>query len=93
MQEITLVVHHKVGLHARPAAMFVSTAKEFKSDISVGKDEREVNAKSILSILTLGVNQGTSLTIKACGEDEVEAVQALQELVETNFGEGREESE
>jgi len=87
MQEVTLVVRHEVGLHARPAALFVQTAKKFKSAISVGKDEMEVNAKSILSILTLGVNQNTVIKIKADGEDEEEAVKALQELVESNFGE------
>ena len=90
MQEITLVVEHKVGLHARPAALFVQTAKKFKSAILVRKDEREVNAKSILSILTLGANQGTVITIKAAGEDEGAALQALQELVENNFGESLE---
>ena len=87
MQEVTLVVRHKVGLHARPAAMFVSTAKQFKSDILVGKGDMEVNAKSILSILTLAVNQGTVITVKANGEDEEKAVKVLQQLVETNFGE------
>ena len=85
MQQVTLVVHHEVGLHARPAAVFVKTAKGFVADISVIKEEREVNAKSILSILTLGVNQGAEITIKAEGEDEQEAVRALQELVESNF--------
>lgn len=87
MQEVTLVVRHKVGLHARPAAMFVQTAKKFKSAVLVGKDEMEVDAKSILSILTLGVNQGTVIKVKATGEDEEQAVKALQELVESNFGE------
>jgi phosphocarrier protein HPr len=87
MQEITLVVENKVGLHARPAALFVQTAKKFKSDILVRKDEREVNAKSILSILTLGANQGAVITIKANGEDEEAALKALQGLVENNFGE------
>ena len=85
MQQVTLVVHHEVGLHARPAAVFVKTAKGFVSDLSVVKDEREVNAKSILSILTLGVNKGAEITIKAEGEDEQGAVRALQELVESNF--------
>ena len=85
VQHVTLVVHHEVGLHARPAAVFVKTAKGFVSDISVVKDEREVNAKSILSILTLGVNKGAEITIKAEGEDEQRAVRALQELVESNF--------
>ena len=87
MYEVTLVVRHKVGLHARPAALFVQTAKKFKSAVSVAKDDTEVNAKSILSILTLGVNQNTVITVKADGEDEQEAVTALQALVESNFGE------
>ncbi len=90
MQEITLVVEHKVGLHARPAAVFVQTAKKFKSDILVRKDEKEVNAKSILSILTLGAGQGAVIHIKASGADEEAAVTALQELVKNNFGESAE---
>ncbi len=87
MQEVTLVVRNKVGLHARPAAVFVQTAKKFKSSILISKDTMEVDAKSILSLLTLAVNQGTTITIKANGEDEQAAVSALQNLVETNFGE------
>jgi len=90
MQEVTLVVEHEVGLHARPAALFVQTAKKFKSAILVRKDEREVNAKSILSILTLGANQGAVITIQATGEDEGAAVQALQALVKNNCGESLE---
>jgi phosphotransferase system HPr (HPr) family protein len=90
MEEITMVVHHKVGLHARPAALFVKTAKKFRSEIFVTKDTREANAKSILSILTLGANQGAVITVKATGEDEAMALKALQELVESNFGEPRE---
>lgn len=87
MQEVTLVVHNKVGLHARPAADFVKTAKRFKSSISIGKECNEVDAKSILKILALGVNQGTQIRIRANGEDETQAIQALKELVENNFGE------
>jgi len=87
MHEATLVVHHKVGLHARPAALFVQTAKKFKSAVKVRKDSMEVDAKSILLILTLAVNQGSTITIKADGEDEQEAVKALQTLVESDFGE------
>lgn len=90
MQETTVVVHNKVGLHARPAAMFVQLANKFKSDILVAKtgdgDSKEVNAKSILSILTLAVCQGTEVRIRANGEDEEDAVNALCELIETNFG-------
>jgi len=87
MQEVILIIRNKVGLHARPAALFVQTASKFKSKVSTVKDGREVNAKSILSVLTLGAEQGAVVTIRAEGEDEVEAVEALRELVENNFGE------
>jgi phosphocarrier protein len=93
MKETKIVVNNKVGLHARPAAVFVQTASRFKSDVKVSCLDKETgsirvaNAKSILSILTLGVFQGTEITIQATGEDEEAAVQALVELVQTNFGE------
>ena len=88
MPEITLTVRHEVGLHARPAALFVQTASRFKSEITVIHGEREANAKSILSVLTLGANQGAVITIRAKGEDADEALAALESLVESNFGEG-----
>jgi len=86
MHEANLLIQHKVGLHARPAALFVQTAKKYKSTIVAGKDGREVNAKSILSILTLGAREGATITVKAQGEDAEQAVKALRNLVETNFG-------
>jgi len=91
MQEATVIVHHEVGLHARPAALFVQLATKYESEILVAKAEddsdREVNAKSILSLLTLGVNQGTAVRIRATGQDEEDAVNALRELIESDFGE------
>jgi len=87
MQEVTLIIRNKVGLHARPAALFVQTASRFESEVLAIKDEREANAKSILSILTLGAEKDAVVTVRAEGEDEVEAVEALKELVENNFGE------
>jgi phosphocarrier protein HPr len=87
MPETTLTVYHEVGLHARPAARFVQTAKQFKSDIKVAHGEREANAKSILTVLTLGVNQGAVITIRAEGEDADQALAALVALIENNFGE------
>lgn len=87
MPEITLTVHHKVGLHARPAALFVQAAKKFKSDITVTYGEREANAKSILKVLTLGVNQGAVITIRAEGEDAEQSLETLEALIEDNFGE------
>jgi len=87
MPEITLTVHHEVGLHARPASQFVQIAKRFASDITVAHGEREANAKSILGVLTLGANQGAVITVRADGEDADQALAALEVLVADNFGE------
>ncbi len=86
MPEITLIVNHKVGLHARPAASFVQTATQFKSDIRGAHGEREANAKSILSVLTLGAEQGAVITVCAKGEDASQALLVLNALVKSNFG-------
>ena len=83
-------VKNKTGLHARPASQFVEAAAKFKSAIkikNVDKDSAEVNAKSIIKLLTLSMSQGTTIRISATGEDEVEAVNALIELVDGGFGE------
>ena len=88
MPEITLTIQNKVGLHARPAALFVQTAKRFDCDIRVTHDEREANAKSILNVLTLGASQGSVITIYAEGEDAEPALVALETLIEDDFGEG-----
>ena len=87
MPETTLTVRNKVGLHARPASLFVQTAKKFQSDIRVQHGEREANAKSILTVLTLGANRGAVLTLRAEGTDAEDALAALTALVEENFGE------
>ena len=81
------VVNNQVGLHARPATFFIQKANEFKSSIWVEKDERRVNAKSLLGVLSLGIVKGTTITLIADGNDEKEAVQALVELVQSNFDE------
>ncbi len=88
MPEVNLTVQHPSGLHARPASVFVKTASQFKSNVRVVYGEKDINAKSILSVLTLGANQGANITIKAEGEDSDQAIQALTELIESNFGEG-----
>lgn len=85
MPEITLTVTHEVGLHARPAALFVRTAGQFDADVRVSHDEKEGNAKSILQVLTLGVEQGSVITVRAEGGDADQALEALRELVESNF--------
>ena len=87
MPEITLIVTHEVGLHARPASMFVQTAAKFNSDIEVTHGETTVNAKSILAVLTLGAHKGAEIIVKAEGEDAADALSALEELVHDNFGE------
>lgn len=87
MPEITLTVYNKVGLHARPAALFVQTAKQFNCDVKVTHGEREANAKSILGVLALGAEQGAVVTIRAEGENADQALAALEALVENNFGE------
>ena len=77
-REIT--VKNEVGLHARPATYFIQKANEFKSGIWVEKEERRVNAKSLLGVLSLGIVQGTAITLIADGVDEKEAVDALVDL-------------
>ena len=81
------VVNNQVGLHARPATFFLQTANEFKSSIWVEKDERRVNAKSLLGVLSLGIVKGTAINLIADGPDEKEAVEALIELISSNFSE------
>ncbi len=80
-----VMVHNQVGLHARPATFFIQKANEFKSSIWIEKEERRVNAKSLLGILSLGIVGGTSIRIIADGADEQQAVDALVELVESGF--------
>ena len=80
-------VKNQVGLHARPATFFIQKSNEFKSSIWVEKDERRVNAKSLLGVLSLGIVQGTTITLIADGADEAEAVEALAAVVATENGE------
>lgn len=89
MPEKTFVIHHKVGLHARPASLFVKTAAKFKSNIEITHGDRTSTAKSILGVLSLGVQMDSKIVVKAEGEDAAEALQALQALIDDNFGEGK----
>lgn len=84
--ERTATVSNRQGLHARPAAEFVKLASTFESEIFVEKDELEVNGKSIMGVMMLAAEPGTTLTVRADGEDSDEAVEALVELVEDGFG-------
>ena len=82
-----VMVQNQVGLHARPATFFIQKANEFRSSIWIEKEERRVNAKSLLGILSLGIIGGTQIKIIADGADEQAAVNALVELVESGFSE------
>ena len=81
------LLNEEGGLHARPATFFIQKANEFKSGIWVEKEDRRVNAKSLLGVLSLGIVKGTTITLIADGADEKEAVGALVEMVKDNFGE------
>ena len=80
-------VKNQVGLHARPATFFIQKANEFKSSIWVEKEDRRVNAKSLLGVLSLGIMGGTTIRIIAVGADEETAVDELVKLVESGFAE------
>lgn len=82
-----VVVQNQVGLHARPATFFIQKANEFKSSIWVEKEERRVNAKSLLGVLSLGIVGGTTIRIIADGADEEDAVGGLVTLVQSGFSE------
>lgn len=82
-----IVVQNQVGLHARPATFFIQKANEFNSSIWISKDERKVNAKSLLGVLSLGITRGTAVIITADGADEEAAIEGLANLVASNFAE------
>ena len=82
-----VVINNQVGLYARPATFFIQKANEFNCSIWVEKDERRVNAKSLLGVLSLGIVGGTSIRIIADGSDEQQAVEGLVALVESGFTE------
>ena len=85
--EKTLKIENKTGLHARPASMFVQAANKFQSKIKISAKGKTVDAKSILMIMSLGLTQGTELTISAEGPDAADALAALTKLIEDKFGE------
>lgn len=87
MYSENIVVENKTGLHARPAAVFVQAAMKFKSNITIEKDSKKANAKSMLALLSIGASKGSLVTLTAEGEDENEAVKALTDLIRSKFGE------
>ncbi|MCG3207381.1 MAG: Phosphoenolpyruvate-protein phosphotransferase [Anaerolineae bacterium] len=86
MKELDLIVPNPTGLHARPAKVFVNTAKKFKADIRVQHGAKTVNAKSVISVLTLGVETGGQIRLVVDGPDEDEALATLKEAVESGLG-------
>ncbi len=87
MIERDIEISNKLGLHARAAAKLVHTAARFKSDIKIRKGDEEVDGKSILGILLLAVARGTTITVKANGDDEAGAVDAIEKLINAKFDE------
>ena len=82
-----VVINKQVGIHARPATFFIQKANEFKSSIWVEKDERRVNAKSLLGVLSLGIVKGTTINLIADGPDQDEAIDTLSALIDSDFSE------
>lgn len=87
MKQLDLVIHNPTGLHARPAKVFVNLAKQFESDIRVQHGAKKANAKSMISMLTLGVESGGEITVIVDGIDEEEALVALETAVTSGLGE------
>jgi len=82
-----VTVTNNIGLHARPATFFIQKANTYHSSVWVEKDDRRVNAKSLLGILSLGIAKGMTITLIADGQDEVGAIDGLVELIQTGFAE------
>ncbi len=90
-QQKKFVINNKLGLHARPAALFVQTANRFECTVEVEKDGEKVNGKSIMGIMTLAAGVGCEIHIKTDGPDALKAMQAIAKLFADNFGEQDEE--
>jgi phosphocarrier protein HPr len=87
MQERAVTIINKLGLHARAAAKFVTTASSFSCNIDIEKNGQKVNGKSIMGVMMLAASRGTELIIMTSGDDEVAAANSLEELVADRFGE------
>lgn len=80
-------IRNKLGLHARPSAQLTKTASQFRSEVWIAKAGRRVNAKSIMGVMMLAAGQGSTVTVDADGPDEAAAVDAIGQLITSNFGE------
>ncbi|SEO13809.1 phosphocarrier protein [Nitrosospira multiformis] len=87
MQYKEIKILNKLGMHARASAKFTQLASRYRSDVWLSRNDRKVNAKSIMGVMMLAANQGATLVIETAGEDEIEAMQALVQLIEDRFGE------
>ena len=84
-REVTIT--NNIGLHARPATFFIQKANSYKSLVWIEKEDRKINAKSLLGVLSLGIAKGMTVTISAEGQDEMDAVNGLSDLINTGFAE------
>ena len=85
MVKENVTITNNIGLHARPATFFIQKANSYRSSIWIEKDDRKVNAKSLLGVLSMGIAKGMTVTLIAEGADEADAVQGLVSLVQTGF--------
>jgi len=88
MIEQTFTIINKLGLHARAAAKFVTTASQFESDIQVSRNGRSINGKSIMGVMMLAAAKGTEITVQADGDDAAKALEQINSLINDFFGEG-----
>ena len=86
MTEAELLIRNQLGLHARACALFVKTAARFTAEVTVRRDDLEVNGKSIMGVMMLAAEEGSTIRVRVDGPDEREAVAALRELVDGKFG-------
>ena len=86
MTEAELLIRNQLGLHARACALFVKTAARFASEVYVSRDELEVNGKSIMGVMMLAAEEGSTIKVRVVGPDEGAALAALRELVDGKFG-------
>ena len=89
MQQRDVEIVNKLGLHARPSARLTQLASGFKSNVFMSRNGRRVNAKSIMGVMMLAAAKGSTITLETEGDDEVEAINALAELISSGFGEER----
>jgi phosphocarrier protein HPr len=87
MQQRDVEIVNKLGLHARPSAKLTQLASGFKSKVFMSRNGRRVNAKSIMGVMMLAAAKGCTVTLETDGEDEVDAMDALTELITSGFGE------